>query len=309
MAKYRCRYEGRTGECAVGGRLGPVLARCAATPVDRWDVSRLTFAAQHGYFPQGPLRTAAYGYAGRWHAGSVPWTLAYFPGQPLVLRAAHGVVGNWVAAGLLVSLVSGALAVVALARLADLELSGLGPRAVLALVAAPFSVFLAAGYSEALFLACGLWSWSFARVRVWWAAGLLGALAATTRITGVFLGVALVVEWLAWRRDDRTSPHPAFAFTFSAEILAVAVGVGLTGVLLAYHRWGEASYIGLQIVAFATSTQLHSVTRATLLWWPLWLLLARSTTRYPRLGDAYLGISAPLAAAVTWGFVTAHWVG
>lgn len=312
----------------------------------------------------------------------MPWTVAYFPGQPLLLRAVHAAVGDWVVAGLLVSLASGAIAVVALARLADLELPGLGPRAVLALLLAPFSVFLAAGYSEALFLACALWSWYFARRRVWWAAGLLGALAATTRITGVFLGMALVVEWLVWRRGTRrqvnscdpqparqpaaltllwtllpwlstagyfawlrwqtgswtawqqaqnlywhrgfampwqalattwqtatTSRHPAFAFTFTAEILAVFVGVGLTAVLLAYRRWAEASYVGLQIVAFATSTQFYSVTRATLLWWPLWVLLARWTTRHPRFGYAYLAVSVPLAAAVTLGFVTAHWVG
>ena len=349
---------------------------------NRWDVSRLVFVARHGFFPEGALRAAAFTYEGEAHGGSVPWTVAYFPGQPLLLRAVHVVVGDWVAAGLLVSLVSGAIAVVALARLADLELPGLGPRAVLALVSAPFSVFLAAGYSEALFLACALWSWYFARRRVWWAAGLLGALAATTRITGVFLGMALAVEWLvsrrgatphdspgerpparrpaavtllwtflpwlstgvyfawlrwqtgswtAWQQAQSlywhrgfampwqalattwhtatTSHHPAFAFTYTAEILAVLVGVGLTGALLAYRRWAEASYVGLQIVAFATSTQFYSVTRATLLWWPLWLLLATWTIRHPRLGYAYLGISAPLAAAVTLGFVTAHWVG
>jgi hypothetical protein len=124
----------------------------------RWDADLLRKVAEHGY------ASDAYDDVG---------IEAFFPGFPLLLRAVHVVVPDWTAAGLVVSLVASAVACVALARLAALE--GLdGGRAVLFLVASPWAVFLAAGYSEALFLALALPGWLAARSgggrwrRCWW---------------------------------------------------------------------------------------------------------------------------------------------
>ncbi|MDQ1746943.1 MAG: hypothetical protein QOD07_1206, partial [Frankiaceae bacterium] len=110
---------------------------------DRWDARLLREVAQFGYR----------GY--RTHTVDTHLE-AFFPGEPAMLRAVHAVVPSWVAAGLLVSLVAGAFACVALARLADLDAAGTGRLAVVALVLSPYAVFLAAGYSEALFLAFAL---------------------------------------------------------------------------------------------------------------------------------------------------------
>ncbi|MFC8292241.1 mannosyltransferase family protein [Streptomyces sp. NPDC057242] len=162
----------------------PVLA-----PFEHWDWGHFLNIARDGYFPGGP--------------GEGDNREAFFPGLPLVLRAVHVLVPHWTVAGLLVSLVAGAVAAVALARIAELHLpgSGAGRRAALFLLVSPCAVFLAAGYSEALFLALALPAWLAARRQRWLLASVLAAGATTVRVSGLFLAAALVVLFLTTRRD------------------------------------------------------------------------------------------------------------
>jgi hypothetical protein len=319
---------------------------------DSWDVTLFRKVAEFGYdgYPQHyPDKDVA----------------AFFPGFPLVLRAVHTVVPSWTAAGLLVSLLAGAVAVVFLARLADLEGTD-GSRAVLYLVLSPYAVFLAAGYSEALFLACALPGWWCAKRGRWPEAALLVAGACAVRVSGLFLAVALVVLWVTGTRDRRalpwlaapflalfgyaaylhsltgdwlrwqhaqeatwgrhlTSPLQAlqttwdlahnaelgteYRWSFRAEIVAVAVGLLVTGVLLVRRQWGEATYVGLSVGALAPSTYYLSVARATLLWFPLWVLLAELAARRPWVHTAYLTVATPLMAAAVLTFTAGRWVG
>lgn len=319
---------------------------------DSWDVTLFIKVAQYGYdgFPKNyPDKDIE----------------AFFPGFPMVLAAVHVVVPSWPAAGLLVSLVAGAVAVVSLSRLADLD--GLdGGRAALYLVLSPYAVFLAAGYSEALFLAFALPGWLAARKGHWTSASLLVAAACTVRVSGAFLAVALVVEWATGPRDWKVAPWLAAPFvalfayvfylwtltgdwlrwqhaqesgwgreltppieslqttwdlsrnaalgleyqwSFRAEIVAVALGVLVTAVLLARREWGQATYVGLSVGALATSTYYLSVARATLLWFPLWLLLAQVAAKRPWVHTAYLAVSVPLMVVVVLTFTAGRWVG
>ncbi|GIH71676.1 mannosyltransferase family protein [Sphaerimonospora thailandensis] len=156
-------------------------------------------------------KIAEFGYDGDPSLDPDPGLPAFFPGLPLALRLVHSVVGDWTLAGLIISFVAGAVAVVALARLADLEGPvGSGRWAVLALLLCPPAVFLFAGYSEALFLAFALPAWLAARRRAWPLACALAAGASCVRITGLFLAIALIIEfvvsrirrdgWAGWRR-------------------------------------------------------------------------------------------------------------
>ena len=323
---------------------------------DRWDAQLFVKVARFGYegFPQHyPDRDV----------------VAFFPGEPLMLRAVHVVVRNWVAAGLVVSAVAGAFAAVALARLGAAEGGReVGRRAVTYLALSPYAVFLAAGYSEALFLAFALWSWLFGKQRRWLAAGVLGGAAALVRVTGLFLGAALVVEWLldrhgrswrdllpltlpfvavggyvvylhhltgdwlawphaqadGWGRHFTTPWHAlhttwdsatgvgtgnAYTWSFRAEIAAVVLGVLLSIALLVLRRWSELVYVGAQVAALATSSFYLSVARATLLWWPLWLLLARLGTERRAVHSVYLASAPALMAVAVIAFVQGHWVG
>ncbi|MGH8826120.1 MAG: mannosyltransferase family protein [Jiangellaceae bacterium] len=343
---------------------------------------------------------------------------AFFPAFPasLWLGAELGV--RHVVTGLVVSLVAGAVAAVALGRLGDLEGGRMvGRYAVLVWVLAPSAVFLAAPYTEALFLAFAFPAWLAARRGHWLAAGVLTALSCTVRVSGVFLVAALVVQWLATRRvsagdtDDletsrvgTSSPlsrdryeegdhettlagaaaqmshdrhangrwswsgfgwlflpaipllawsvylksetgdwlawmtaqaegwdrhftlpwdsfantwsaafggtqSPEFAWMFRAEIVAMIVGAALTIALMVWKRWGEATWIGLQVVAFGTSTWYFSVPRATLLWWPLWIGIAALAVRRRWVLWAYLSVSVPLMVVWATAFLTGRWAG
>ncbi|HET7311203.1 MAG TPA: mannosyltransferase family protein [Mycobacteriales bacterium] len=323
---------------------------------DRWDAQLFVKVARFGYS----------GYPQHYPDKGI---VAFFPGEPLMLRAVHVVVRNWVASGLLISAVSGAFAVVALGRLGTAEGGHeVGRRAVVYLALSPYAVFLAAGYSEALFLAFALWSWLFGKQRRWIAAGVLGGAASLVRVTGLFLGAALIVEWLiarhgrrwqdlaalslpfvavggyfvylhgltgdwlawshaqasGWHRRFTTPWHAlkttwdsatgsgmgnAYSWSFRAEIAAVLVGVVLSLALLVLRRWSELVYVGTQVAALATSSFYLSVARATLLWWPLWLLLARLGAERRSVHSAYLACAPPLMAVAVIAFVQGHWVG
>jgi hypothetical protein len=191
------------------------------------------------------VEIAQYGYGGNPAHPPDPGLPAFFPGLPLVLRAVHPLIPNYQLSALLVSLVAGAVAMVALARLGEQEAAGTtaatgahadhprigahagayggegleGPRAVLALLVSPYAVFLFAGYSESLFLAFAMPAWLLARQRRWPPAVLCAAGASCVRVTGLFLAAALIVEFLAADRRWRSAPWlivpflPVLAYT------------------------------------------------------------------------------------------------
>ncbi|WP_214324566.1 mannosyltransferase family protein [Nonomuraea sediminis] len=334
------------------------------------------------------MRIARWGYDGDPDVAPDPGLPAFFPGFPLLLRAVHTVIGDWTLAGLLISLAAGAVAVCALARLADegtgpralarlaaegtgprvlarLAEEGTGSRAVWALLLAPPAVFLFAGYSEALFLAFALPAWLLAGRDRWAAAATCAAFASSVRVTGLYLAVALAVrlalawragrvrprtagwlalpflplaaysfyqwtrtgDWLAWQSAQKagwgrelTWPWEAwqtswdaawhvdnaFTWAFRGELAAAVIGVALTAWLAHRRLWPECVYVGLQVAALTTSTYYMSIPRSMLLWFPLWLLLARAPRRIFLL---YAAVSIPLAVLHVLMFANNIWAG
>jgi 4-amino-4-deoxy-L-arabinose transferase-like glycosyltransferase len=100
----------------------------------------------------------------------------------------------------------------------------------------PTAYFLHIGYTEALFMALVLGSFLAARTERWWLAGLLGGLAALTRVNGLVLIPALAAEaftqWLQRPPEDRR---------LRVEWLAI----GLVGV-------GFAIYLGLNYALYGS---------------------------------------------------------
>ncbi|MBB5939767.1 hypothetical protein FHS42_006863 [Streptomyces zagrosensis] len=189
---------GATAYCARWLFPADSKARAAGSvlvPFERWDWSHFLHIARDGYFPE----QAAPGHSGG------DSREAFFPGFPLLLRAVHTVVPSWTAAGLLISFVAGAVAVLALARIARLYLphAEAGHRAVLFLLLSPCAIFLAAGYSEALFLALALPAWLLAQRQHWPCAALLTALATAVRVSGLFLAAAIAVQFVLSARAHR----------------------------------------------------------------------------------------------------------
>ncbi len=105
------------------------------------------------------------------------------------------------AGGLIVSSAGFLLALIAVARLAS-RLAGadVAVRTVWLIAVFPFSFFLTAVYADALYFALAAWSLTLAYEERWRAACALAACAAMTRIPGLALYPAIMLEYL--RRHD-----------------------------------------------------------------------------------------------------------
>jgi hypothetical protein len=100
-----------------------------------------------------------------------------------------------------------------------------------------------------------------------------------------------------------------WTWMFRAELVALFVGLALLVWLLWRHSWGEAAWVASTIAAFCTSFWIYSLTRATLLWWPLWIGLAVLAERKRWLGRLYLAVAIPLGAVWAAAFFTGRWTG
>jgi hypothetical protein len=146
----------------------------------RWDSDWYLHIAREGYYYAGPGQQSA---------------VAFFPGYPAVVRAVMGLVRNDIVAGVIVSYLAGATAVVLFHRWCRGAFGARAARiAVLVLVLYPFAYYLfGAVYSDALFLAAVLGAFTLLESGHPWLAGVAGALAVGTRPVGlaVVLGLAL----------------------------------------------------------------------------------------------------------------------
>jgi hypothetical protein len=79
--------------------------------------------------------------------------------------------------------------------------------------------------------------------------------------------------------------------------------------------WGEASWVGVQVLAFSMSYWFFSVNRATLLWFPLWIMLGRwvagpskvSPLVHKLLVAAAFTVEIVLMLWWSWLFFTGQW--
>lgn len=173
-------------------------------------VSLHAAASWHGFDPAristgfgqvgNPLAGAAVRWDSIWYLGiaghgySSVASTSFFPVYPLLTRVVSFATGSTAVAGLLISWASFAVALVLLWRLTELELGPRAARATIVLLAvAPLSFFFTAVYTESLFLALALGTVYAARRDRWALAGVVGTLAAATRITGVLLVVMVLL--------------------------------------------------------------------------------------------------------------------
>ena len=182
---------------------------------NRWDAPHYLDLARGGY--------VAGGVEARW--------IVFYPLYPWLVRAAAVVLRDELLAAFFVSGVASVAAGVLLYRLAraDGEAEEVARASVFYLLAFPTSDFLHIGYTESLFIALALGAFLAARARCWWAAGLLGGLAAMSRVNGLLLLPALAFEvWDEYRAGGRRA---------RAEWLwLLLVGAGF-GVYLLINWW------------------------------------------------------------------------
>ncbi|WIG60939.1 MAG: hypothetical protein OJF49_003687 [Ktedonobacterales bacterium] len=218
-----------------------------------------------GYWYEGIARL------GYWNGQST----AFFPLYPLLIGAGTLLIGEqnrWFAA-LLVANLGTLAAFIGMALLAANEYGARTAVGTLrALVVYPAAFFLAAPYTEGIFLGCAAFGLLFARRGAWGWAALCVLLACLTRITGVILILPLVWEFVRQQRQtglpaDRRGRWRALA-TLAMVACAGPLGIGVY-MLYLWGRFGNPTiFLSVEQVYWG-----HNTT-------PLWDSLALAAARY-----------------------------
>ena len=149
------------------------------------------------------LGLAELGYDGYLEGGR-PLFLVFFPLYPWLIRLLHLVIPDYAACGLLISGASYVGACWMFARLTTEEFGRRVGRMSLAFLSAyPFAFFFASLHTEGLFLLLSVSCFYFIRKHKYPLAGVLGALAALTRMQGVLLAAAAFAEYCLTERPIR----------------------------------------------------------------------------------------------------------
>ncbi len=121
--------------------------------------------------------------------------------------------------------------------------------------------------------------------------------------------------------------HPWWAAVFRGEMISMVVGLAVVIWALVHtirqrrtrsadplpsNLLPEAAWVGVQVLAFSLSYWFFSVNRATLLWFPLWMLVGRLVTGAQRLpARIVVGVAFTLEIVLmlgwSWLFFTGHW--
>ncbi|MDQ2668905.1 MAG: hypothetical protein M3Z05_23345, partial [Gemmatimonadota bacterium] len=156
---------------------------------NRWDAPHYLRLAEVGYVQSSPPPNA-----------DDPFFIVFFPFFPLAVHIVAFVLQDILLSALVVSFAASVGAGYFLFRLVALDTDeATAWRAVLLLFSFPTAYFLAAPFSEALFLFAVLASVYAARTGTWAGAGIAGALATGTRVVGIALAPALLAEVFARR--------------------------------------------------------------------------------------------------------------
>lgn len=188
-----------------------------------WDAQHYVNIAKHGY--------AALTEGGR-HL-----QIVFFPLYPYLTKLFSFIFQDYIVSALVVSNLSYAAAAYYLYKLVKLDFEKEDAyRTVIYFSVFPTAYFLHAAYTESLFLALTISSFYYARNGNWAFSGVLGMLAAATRITGIILVAVLLIEYLSQKNFKVRNIRP--------DIIWIGViGAGLLAYLiLNYVITGDPLY-------------------------------------------------------------------
>ena len=199
---------------------------------DRWDARHYVYLATHGYAEVGDARNL----------------IAFFPLYPALISAVSALGLPARTSALLISNIAGVVAAILLYEVARVDGHEKAAwRAAAFFTVFPTAYFLLVGYTEALFCALTFGSVLAARRRGWLWAGLLGGLAAASRLTGLALLPLLVIELFAARRVLRSLwqlivPPLLVVFGFGTYLLTnlLVLGDPLAFVAVQRDHWAHS---------------------------------------------------------------------
>jgi uncharacterized MnhB-related membrane protein len=162
---------------------------------DRWDAPHYTDLIVYGYRAVDPGNLVdPYGYR-QVYPGDLGLYIVFYPLFPWIGGVVNAVVHQPVYSAFIVSGVASLFVAPLMYRLVRHdETPDVALRSAWFLLIFPTAYVLHIGYTEALFMSLVIGSFLAARTDRWWLAGLLGGLAALTRINGLVLLLALPVE-------------------------------------------------------------------------------------------------------------------
>lgn len=197
----------------------------------RWDASHYEVIATHGY-----AATAERGFH-----------ICFFPLFPLLAAPLVLLLGNSTLALLLVANFFCVIAFAVFYRLAEFEFDGeVAKIGVVSLALFPTAYFFHLGYTESLFLAATVAAFLSARKGAWAWAGFFAFAAALTRMTGLALVPALLVEYLQQRDFRIRQMRPSILCVFTPLL-----GIALYTVLNACVFGDPLRFLSMQAEVFS----------------------------------------------------------
>ncbi len=172
--------------------------------------------------------------------------IVFFPLYPILIRLITFNFNYVNLSALIVSNISSVIALIYLFKLTKLDFDdGVALKAILFLSIFPTAYFLSVPYTEALFLALIIASLYYARREKWPLAGVLGFLAALTRLGGLLMMPVLLVEYL-----HQKSWNPRKIANLNLLWICLALGGFLIYLGINYQVTGDA-------LKFVTIERVH----------------------------------------------------
>lgn len=128
---------------------------------------------------------------------------AFFPLYPLSIKILSLNTGwNYINSGILLSHIAFIAALYCLYKLLELDFGKKTYLIIALLLLFPASFYFGSVYTESSFLFFSCASFLAARKEKWWLAGIFGGFATATKLLGIFLFPALLIEYFSRRRYD-----------------------------------------------------------------------------------------------------------
>lgn len=244
----------------------------------KWDAEFYTEIARAGYFAanianDGPVEEK---------------TLAFFPGFPWLLKAAHAVTGmDYGALAIVLNVLLTVVMAAGVMALVARTGAGLGARAAAAVVVtcAPMSIVFSMPYTEALFGALFFWVLVALTDRRWLMAGALIFALSFVRLTSVAVIAALAVMIIVYGRRDWRA--------WAALVIAPLPLVGYV-VWASSHLQAQGGYFGIQAQHWNSQFDFGAATAT-------WLVDSLTTEHVGYMLTSLVIVGAPLMLGLAWG--------
>jgi len=147
----------------------------------RWDTVRYLALAENGYSA----------------TADAPYLICFFPLYPILIRLGMIVFQDPLVSALVVSNTAFLVGLIALFKLVELDFGRRAAEIAVVLCAFfPTAYFFHVAYTESVFFSLSVATFYLARRQHWWAAGIMALLCSTSRLPGLLLGPALLLEYL-----------------------------------------------------------------------------------------------------------------